>query len=210
MTSPVQISDLPVATTVADSDLLLVRQGLSDFQAEASKVRAIDISAFGALTNPNATDQFLIQRAGTRYSIRFDKVGFVAGTRCWFHQAAAPSGWQIVTGLGDRVLSVAGGTQAYNVAGGSSGGTWQQPGHELSLQEIPNHTHNIICGRDTANEKIVAVKGTKNQNDSPRPRAPTEGITGSSRPLNGTGASHNHGTVYRPLANVGIICQKLT
>ena len=84
MTSPVQLSDLPVAPVVNDTDVMLVRQGLTDFQAEVSKVRAIDISAYSALTDPQPTDLFMVQRATTTYSMRFDKVGFVAGTRLWF------------------------------------------------------------------------------------------------------------------------------
>lgn len=190
---------------VNDSDVMLVRQGLTDFQAEVSKVRAIDISAYSALIDPQPTDLFMVQRASTTYSMRFDKVGFVAGTRLWFHQNTAPSGWQIVPGLGDRLLAVAGGT-TYST-GGTAAGTWQQPGAELTINQIPNHTHHFWFGSDQSNEKSVYAHGARNQ----RPRQQiTLGVDGSNRPLNGTGESHNHGNTYRPLANVGIICQKLT
>ncbi len=62
-----------------------------------------------------------------------------SGARMWFHMNVAPVGWTIIPGLGDRVLSVAGGTAAYNVAGGGVAGTWVQPSHNHSM----THTHSV-------------------------------------------------------------------
>lgn len=203
----VQIPDLPVASVADDGDTTIIRQGLTDKQVTIDKVRTIDISLFPTLPNGSAvaSDLFMIRRAGSNYQIRFDQVGFPAGTLCWFYQNVAPDGWVPINFLGDCVLALRGGL--YGPAGNTVAGTWQQSNATLTLDQIPNHTHNIICGKDTDNSGITHVKGTKNENPSPRPRAPTEGMTGTSNAI-GTSQPHNHGASWRPLAVVGILCQK--
>jgi hypothetical protein len=203
----VQIPGLPVASVADDGDTTIIRQGLTDKQVTIDKVRTIDISLFPTLPNGSAvaSDLFMIRRASSNYQIRFDQVGFPAGTLCWFYQNVAPDGWLPINFLGDCVLALRGGL--YGPAGNTVAGTWQQSDATLNINQIPNHTHNIICGKNTTNSGVTHTKGTEDENPSPRPRAPTEGITGSS---NGIGSSqpHNHGASWRPLAVVGILCQK--
>lgn len=50
-------------------------------------------------------------------------------TIIWMYLNTAPPGWKAITTGGDTVLGVSGGSQAYNVNGGTAGGTWTQPGH---------------------------------------------------------------------------------
>jgi hypothetical protein len=53
--------------------------------------------------------------------------GFMVGsdaTQIYMYANDAPTGWVLVSGLGDRVLAVKGGSQAYNASGGTNVGTW--------------------------------------------------------------------------------------
>lgn len=205
----VQIPGLPVASIANDGDTTIIRQGLTDKQVTVDKVRSIDISLFPNLPTGQAvaSDLFMVRRASSNYQIRFDQVGLPAGTLCWFYQNVAPDGWLPINFLGDCVLALRGGL--YGPAGNTVAGTWQQSDATLNINQIPNHTHNIICGKDTDNTKITHVKGTRNDNPSPRPRAPTEGITGAGTDVNTNQClPHNHGASWRPLAVVGILCQK--
>lgn len=69
---------------------------------------------------------------------------FVTGTKVWLYENAAPTGWTLVGGLGDRLLAIAGGTDAYNVAGGNTAGdTWTISGLTHS------HTHDGTTNPDT-------------------------------------------------------------
>lgn len=211
MTSPLQtqITDLPAASVVNDTDYTIIRQGLADFKAQMSLIRVIDISAFPAITTPGPSDQLLVNRSGQNYSVRFDQVGFVAGSVMWFYQAAAPTGWEIVNAAGDRLLAVRGGTNKYQSFGEQ--GDWQQSGHKLTVAEMPGHRHRILKTKDTtgASNNLGPVRG-KEENGGFYQTESTGG-NGSSDSL-GTGqeaVAHNHGNTWRPAANVGILARKL-
>lgn len=60
------------------------------------------------------------------------------GTKMYFYQDTAPTGWTIDGAVADVCLAVKGGANAFNVAGGSLAGTWTQPGH---THTGPSHTH---------------------------------------------------------------------
>jgi len=61
-----------------------------------------------------------------------------AGTKMYFYQNTAPTGWTIDETPADAVLAVKGGSNAYNVDGGNQAGTWTQPNH---THTGPSHTH---------------------------------------------------------------------
>lgn len=62
-------------------------------------------------------------------------------TKCWFFQDTAPIGWSIVSGCEDALLAVKGGSNAYNVAGGSKlKGSWTPAGH---THTGPSHAHGL-------------------------------------------------------------------
>ena len=65
---------------------------------------------------------------------------FASGTRMYFYQDSAPSGWTYYSAISDRVLACKGGTNAYNVSGGTKAGTWSQPTHRHTG---PNHRHGM-------------------------------------------------------------------
>lgn len=63
---------------------------------------------------------------------------FIAsGRKVYLYENAAPTGWTIVS-VTDKVLAVKGGSQAYNVSGGNTAGTWSQPDHTHTVQ---SHDH---------------------------------------------------------------------
>jgi len=144
-------------------------------------------------------------------TVAVQAVGFETTTAMWFYQDVAPTGWSIVTAAADAVLAVKGGTQAFNVAGGNQAGTWTQPGHVLAEAELPAHTHGAIgdhTHQASGAHGLVAATGTTADvyhTVSSTATGPAGGHTHNSV---GSGSSHNHGTTYRPLAQVGIICDK--
>jgi len=141
------------------------------------------------------------------------------GTKMWFYQNTAPTGWTIDATPADAVLAVKGGSQAFNANGGTQAGTWTQPNHTHTTGDVtltaaqsglPAHTHNILNGQ----------QGTGAQ---PNVRAYLEGL--GTHPEAGyivanaaanAASAHNHGATgngatantWRPLAQLGIICTK--
>ena len=135
MSSPVQISDLPVATTAADNDLLLLRKGLTDYQCAVSIIRNINIQALDPVPSgsPAQTDLMLVSRViggqPQNFSIQFCQAGVPKGTRMWFWNALPPApNWSVVNGTGGNLLAAQdfNTTYAGNVSAGSTAGTWQQ------------------------------------------------------------------------------------
>lgn len=77
------------------------------------------------------------------------------GTKMYFYQNSPPSGWTYDAAITDVLLSVKGGSDAYNANGGLQVGTWDQgnhvhsmndhthttPDHQLTEAQMPSHTH---------------------------------------------------------------------
>ena len=61
-----------------------------------------------------------------------------SGTKMYFYQDTAPSQWTIDTGPADSLLSIKGGSNAYNTSGGATAGTWTPTTH---THTGPSHTH---------------------------------------------------------------------
>jgi len=124
-----------------------------------------------------------------------------AGNKVWSYANTAWTGWTIVA-VTDSVLAVKGGSNAYNVTGGQTAGTWTQPSHTLTYAEIPAHTHGIsyeASGVGVYKNPIGATGTTQTDTDA------IQSTGGSSSP---GGGAHSHGTTYRPLAAVGVIISK--
>ena len=121
--------------------------------------------------------------------------------KIWTHQDAAPTGWSIIAGTTDALLACKGGSNAYNVAGGTQAGTWAQPshthtgpshthtgpnhlhttgGHTLTIAEIPSHSHTI--------SRIFLESGVHafQSGVGTTPQAVSTGATGG-------GGTHDHG-----------------
>jgi len=132
--------------------------------------------------------------------------------KLWIYRNAAMSGWAVDSGVTDTVLALKGGS--VYTTGGASAGTWTQPDHTLTESEMPEHHHSLQSDDQYSNDAVGM--GYSNAGN---------GVAGCDRiemgafyefdyadhqlvmDTGGSGA-HNHGTTYRPLAQVGIIATK--
>lgn len=209
MSSPVQISDLPVASSAVNGDLMLLRKGLTDYQINVTAIRQLDLTVFAPVPAPQANDLLFLQRGANVYAAFFSQVGLVQNTKAWFYQNTAPPGWSIMTGTGDKLLAVAGTSPPGYTIAGIGQGSWQQegvnggiPGGGLTPAQLPPHTHIVPGGKDDAGSSLNPGMARRGRTFDPDNPIPTDGGTGL------TGSPHNHGSSWRPLANVGIICNK--
>jgi hypothetical protein len=110
-----------------------------------------------------------------------DVVQFPSGTKQWFYQPVAPTGWTIDVALGDAVLAVHG-TSTYD---GSSGG-----GEQRGIWTQPNHVHTGTTDTETCLAPNVCSAGSNSHYHT--------FTTDGSATVN----------TWRPKANVGIIATK--
>lgn len=210
-----QMSDLPVASMANNSDVVLLRSGLTDYQCAVSLIRNINIQSLSPIPGgfATATDLFIISRIvssiPSNFNIRFSQVSVPKGTRMWFYNSAAPIGWSIVPGTGGNLLAVNDGVTKYSGenSAGSTSGTWQQTNHSLIPAEIPPHTHYVNLGKDSSGNPAGNARRADNYDNISNCTTSNGAETFSGNPqLLGNG--HNHGNTWRPLANVGIIANK--
>ena len=140
---------------------------------------------------------------------------FAAGTRAWFGNVSAPTGWTIDATAADGLLAARGGTNAYVAAAGGQAGTWTQPNH---LHTGPSHTHTYttviahthsITMTDSGGGPKNTVLGGVASTASYANTASTGSASGTtaSGGTGNTGASATAAT-WRPLANLGNVCIK--
>lgn len=119
-----------------------------------------------------------------------------SSNKIWMYLNSATDGWVLWNSATDRVLAIRGGSQAYNISGGSTAGSWTQPSHALTTSELPSHTHTY--------SSTVCMDG--NAPGSPvYPMMDNADLTTGSFTVGATGGgfAHNHGNSYRPAAAVG-------
>lgn len=204
MTSPVQLSDLDLATSADDADLALIRKNnTTDYKVTVQLLRDINIPGLPALTSfPAATDLLIVSQGGVNSKCNFGSIGFTVGTQMWFYMNSvpvSPSFWQIIPNTGDRLLAVRGG--ATYVTGGSSTSTnlWQQTDHTLTLAQIPAHSHNYKVYKSDIDGNLSFKTASTNRSSNNTTKTDDAG----------GGQGHNHGNTWRPAASVGILCQKI-
>ncbi len=223
MASPVELSDLPIASSASNSDLLLLRKGLTDYQCAVGLIRNINVAALSSLPGgtSQSTDLFLISRtiSGTpqNFQIPFYQVSFPKGTRMWFWQGLPPTGWSIINGTGDRLLAVASQDAGYDSGGGGSQtGTWQQrdvggvAGQGLTVAQMPLHGHQIKVRANAGSNPTGVASGSSGSFTTIGSATANDPIqmTGSNAGVGATSSPHNHGNNWRPLANVGVLGNK--
>ena len=215
MSSPLVLSDLPIATQSQANDssaVLLMRVGLTDYQVSVSLIRNINLQALSLLPGAGSlaanTDVLMIGRIvggqPQNYQIQFSQIGFIAGTAMWFYGATPPVGWSLIPNTGNALLAVSDGVNQYAGAAGGTAwqGTWLQEGvgggmGALTLAQIPPHLHTLNMGNnsggpsrgwfETAQNSIGTTIATSDGSDQLK------------------GQTHNHGQTWRPLANVGCL-----
>lgn len=111
-----------------------------------------------------------------------------SNTITWLYLNTAPPGWKVTATGADTVLGISGGAQAYNVDGGTAGGTWTQPNH---THYSANHTHQLTTYSTQVGAGAINIL---HLNDNPA-------VTSSNGNLE-TSASATVNT-YRPSASVG-------
>jgi len=197
------IPDLPVASSVNDSDQLLVRQPAggagTDKSATVALIRNLNIAGLPAApATPSPADLLIFSQGGTNYQLRFDQVGFVQGVKMWFFHNlyTEVSGWSLFSS-GDTLLAVKGGS-TYTV-GGVEKGSWQQEDHILTINEMPAHSHN----RESSSDTVSHIGTEYYRSGDP---FHSKGFFPSS--ITGGSQGHNHGSTWRPKASVGIILEK--
>ena len=136
---------------------------------------------------------------------------FPSGTKLYFYQDTAPSGWTIDAACVDALLAVKGGADAFDVVGGNQAGTWTQPNHEhvhkwydylgigaaAKTYDVDGNAVNVVnSGQYTSNVMYLRSSGNAANMYSIQD-AWTEKA----------GADGGDDT-YRPLAQVGIIATK--
>lgn len=122
---------------------------------------------------------------------------FPEGTISWFYADSAPDGWTLFADASDELLAVKSGVEddIYEF-GGVQAGTWQQPDHTLTDDELPSHTHSITPGGT-----VIIRRGAANTVCWRASSGGTKTLTSV-----GGGEAHNHGSDWRPAARVGILC----
>jgi hypothetical protein len=146
-----------------------------------------------------------------------------ASQQIWVYRNDAMSGWVVVTSVTDKVLAIKGGSQAYDVTGGTTAGTWQQPGHALSNSEMPSHDHYVSgsTGTDGGHDHSINLFAENTSYNAEGPEIVYNGKDqGFQNGYIGTGgnhshsfstnsnsaggdSAHDHGSGWRPAAAVG-------
>jgi hypothetical protein len=131
-------------------------------------------------------------------------VQFDSGTKQWFYQAAAPTGWTIDTTLGNAVLAVHGSSSySGSGSGGVQAGTWTQPNHTHTVDIYASDKTGTILSHGA--ESITAIATDANDVSWELEAGPASYSGKGKRETTAGGATAN---TWRPFANVGIIASK--
>lgn len=143
---------------------------------------------------------------------------FPAGTKMYFYQDSAPTGWTYDSAVTDRCLGVKGGSAAYNVAGGNQAGAWTHThgvgSHTHTYSGTPSvtvnsesaHTHTVsqnLYGLGTGDTSVDT--GATTGVGSSHTHTATSSVSGTTGGGSGTSDAN---TTFRPYAAVGIIATK--
>lgn len=160
--------------------------------------------------------------------------GIMAGSasfKIWVYRNAIEDGWAIDATITDRVIAIKGGSQAYNVAGGTLAGSWIFSGITTANESShthpgPNHNHQwynfinastdqsfnsggggqSINGGSTNKASDYFIKVEYNQDPT---NTPGDAYTSNASGTTGAGSAHNHGVNHngndRPAAAVGVM-----
>lgn len=201
----------------ASTTRVLTPAGLSSIGAAAGDVLYFDGTKFAPLTIGTPGHVLTVNGGGTApgWAASGGGATFAAGTKLWFYQDTAPTGWTIDASCADGLLAVKGGTGSYNVAGGNRAGAWA-----MTAEQMPTHSHSATAANESAHvhadssatNSVAVASGTGAF--APMYWDPTD--TNSANTNAGSAHTHvvsigNAGSgeaTYRPVANVGIVATK--
>ena len=132
---------------------------------------------------------------------------FVTGRKLYLYENVAPTGWTILA-VTDKVLAVKGGSDAYNVSGGNTAGSFT-----ITEAQMPAHAHGGVTGSGGIHSHTVPTCSTINwgvniQADAANEDASTKDTSNSSAHTHTISSQGSGAGTYRPAACVGIIIQK--
>jgi len=132
-----------------------------------------------------------------------------SGAKMWFYQNVAPTGWSLVTSTTDCLIAVKGGTNAYAVTGGTMAGVWTEPphshetyGHRHTSGSLSGTTEGPYGGAYSVSLKDVSMPNMSHVHTVHVNNGQTDWAGAGYTGYNAVPSTH------RPLAAVGIICQK--
>ena len=129
-----------------------------------------------------------------------------AGNAIYAYENTAFTGWTIVA-VTDAVLAVKGGSNAYNVTGGQTAGTWTWPSTTLTEAMIPTHTHQV--GSRDSDAGYSTTIGNREFVHDYGYSGSGYGVASTTSEYGGASPAHSHGsTTFRPMAAIGIIISK--
>lgn len=132
--------------------------------------------------------------------------------KMYVYSNSAGDGWVIDSSVTDRVLAIKGGTQAYNVSGGATAGTWYV--NLSNSTESVAHTHTGTVNTYHRHENNIGAGGggfaygDGSQDGLPGYYSDYQGSSSQSVTIGTESANHTHtisGSTWRPAAAVGTL-----
>jgi hypothetical protein len=201
-----------MAQVFTDDSFAAGHAGLTDLQNIENNFTALK-SSFSGASAPSDAVAFMLWGHTTNKILKVRNndndawLGVLYGPatlKTWIYANAATDGWVIDATVTDRVLSLKGGSQAYNANGGTNAGTWTIAGGTAGNASA-DHTHSVSGTVETGNEIITGLGyGYEGSNGLKHYHSSSISITSG-----GQSVTHNHTITFdgttRPAAAIGTL-----
>jgi len=146
-------------------------------------------------------------RSDLSYSTRGDDIP--TGEVILFYADTAPIGYTLKAGMNDKAVFVTSGSGNGGQTGGGahSTGTWTQPSHQLTISEMPTHSHYFKTNSGDSNSTFVYPSYGDTSTDKNFHSATNTNMSNVIADAGGNG-THNHGTTWRPASYCFIACER--
>lgn len=164
----------PVKTNDWDDDILAMKNKFDSLQSSFSGTSAPTSPVIGQLWADTTDDIMKVRNfAGTGWdaSLHGD-----SSCKIWIYRNDTNVGMVIDATVSDRVLAIKGGSNAYNVNGGNTAGTWTQTANTWTTQtstadvtinigaatdvSTDGHNHSVTAGAQSGVWRPAAAVGT--------------------------------------------------
>ena len=136
-----------MAQTFTDNCFIAAGVAQTDMQNIETNFAAIK-SSFSGTSSPSDVVGGMLWHDSTARKVRnYANTGWLisllgdASQKMWVYRNDTCEGWLIDSSVTDRVIALKGGSNAYNVNGGVTGGTWTQPNHTHAAGSILTAAH---------------------------------------------------------------------